>query len=333
MTAIERTAYPRFPQRPLLLPELEACYTPTKEELHFVQRHLRNKFTADSNYLQYQLNMLALLKSFQQLGYFPRIKEIPDTIVQHIQYKLGTAMPLIIIYSQPRMLYRHQKAIRRYLNVKAYQREAQRLAIKTAFEAAYLHNYPADIINNLLESLLAARFELPAFSQIDRIVKYARYRANQQLFKHISHTLPATIKEQFDACLTKATRTAYHRLKQLPKSTSVSHFKALLAHHDTLLGFGNLASYLEGLSQIKRQHFSGEAKALDASDMRDLGLDKRYTLLACLVHQMQMQAKDNLVLMLIKTMAKIHKKAELKLAQMREQQRKKTQTMLGLLND
>lgn len=156
MTAIERTAYPRFPQRAFLMPELEACYTPTEEELQFVRQYVRKRKVVDWEPMQYQLNMLVQLKCFQQMGYFPKLKTIPDSVIQHISHKLNLSLSQTVAYTHTKMLYRHQQAIRQYLKVQPYQKTARRLAIQKALESAHLHNYPADIINNVIESLVKA---------------------------------------------------------------------------------------------------------------------------------------------------------------------------------
>ena len=57
MTSIERTAYPRF-KKTLTQAELDEFYTPTEEEINFV-----NKAAAGQSQ---QLSLAILLKSFQK---------------------------------------------------------------------------------------------------------------------------------------------------------------------------------------------------------------------------------------------------------------------------
>ena len=70
MASIERTAYPRFKRNPLAK-ELDALYTPTDDELSFTRVLARKA--------QPQFGLLLLLKSFQRLGYFPSVEDIPPT--------------------------------------------------------------------------------------------------------------------------------------------------------------------------------------------------------------------------------------------------------------
>ncbi len=74
-----------------------------------------------------------------------------------------------------------------------------------------------------------------------------------------------------------------------------------------------MADYLKDISQIKLKHFSGEAKSLDASDIRDILEAKRYTLIACLINDMQKQVKDHLAIMFLKHMRKTEGKSQAKI--------------------
>ena len=67
--------------------------------------------------------------------------------------------------------------------------------------------------------------------------------------------------------------------------------------------------------------------------MREILESKRYTLITCLVDEMQRQAKDHLVIMFIKHMKRMKEKAKEKLSELREENKEKTRTLLTLLND
>ena len=60
MTAIERTAYPRFKRRPSAQ-ELADVYTPTADELTFLRTRARGASPT--------LTLAVLLKAFARLGY------------------------------------------------------------------------------------------------------------------------------------------------------------------------------------------------------------------------------------------------------------------------
>ena len=72
MASIDRTAYPRLPKQ-LSDEELEAQYGPTDEE-----SALTFKETIGASA---RLTFLVMLKTRQQLGYFPLLGEVPERII------------------------------------------------------------------------------------------------------------------------------------------------------------------------------------------------------------------------------------------------------------
>ena len=75
MTAIQDTAYPRL-RSSLSIHELARIYTPTSDELAFARRTTRGPVA--------RICFLVLLKTFQRLGYFMPLTDVPSPIVQHI---------------------------------------------------------------------------------------------------------------------------------------------------------------------------------------------------------------------------------------------------------
>lgn len=338
MTAIERTAYPTWNAYPPHSQELEAFYTPTEEEHYFLQKTLRQSPSkrnkkAQSTHQQHQLNFLVLLKCFQRLGYFPSLVTVPEIIVTHIAQHLKITHQLSLGYQHKQILYRHQTLIRRYLSVKPYAQGGKEMAMKIANDSAARHNYPADIINDVIETLTKQQIELPAYRELDRLVRSIRHRVNQDIFTRVHQSLPKKIKNKFSSLTNHATRTAFDRIKDLPKNTTVTHIKELLAQHDWLMSFGPLSKYLKDISQIKLKQFSGEAKSFDASNLRELTESKRYTLITCLIDDRQQHTKDDLANMFIKTIRKIETKSETKLTDLREKNKEKTRDLLTLLKN
>ena len=210
MASIERTAYPRFNRTPTLQ-NLHTLYTPTTEEVIFAQRVARS--------FNHQLNLLVLLKSFQRLGYFPKLSEVPTAIVTHIRDCLKLGPTITSDYDEPRTLYRHYQVIRDYLRVSAWDRTARRVAINAVAEAAETMDNPADLVNVALETLVKERFELPAFSTLDRMVRRVRTIINQRYFQTILARLSSDEATQLDKLLsTETSPSPYHRLKQDRKS-------------------------------------------------------------------------------------------------------------------
>ena len=75
MAAIERTAYPTWQSCALHASDIPIFYTPTKNEIQWVENSLRhspgskNQKQLSSHYQQHCLNVLILLKCFQRFHY------------------------------------------------------------------------------------------------------------------------------------------------------------------------------------------------------------------------------------------------------------------------
>ena len=128
-----------------------------------------------------RLSLLVLLKVFQKLHRFPDREEMAASIVDHlrIQLRLGTAVPFEV--NDPVQRARQRTAIREYTGVKGWSKQARHVAAEAGYQAALVMARLADITNAIVAALTNARFELPAFSTVERITKHARALAHRKL--------------------------------------------------------------------------------------------------------------------------------------------------------
>lgn len=300
MASIERTAYPRLKQQ-FTKSELRDFYTPTLDEISFVQEKARRSET--------RLHLLVLLKTFQKLGYFPNLEDVSESLLKFLRIVLNLpadALPLVARNT----LYQHQSTILEYLNVKSYDRAARRLVVKTVFEAAQTMDSPADLINAAIEELIKERYELPAFSTLDRLVRRIRSLVNRRFWNTILRRISSAEIARLDALLLpdpKAYRTPYNSLKGLPKKPTLKHLQELLSHLEWLLGLGDFENVLKDIPPLKIKHFAGEAKALDAAELKDFNEPKRCALLICLIQRAHIKTRDALAQMFIRRIAKMHR--------------------------
>lgn len=192
MAPIERTAYPRF-KSPLTSQELVDLYTPTLEELTFAQR--QTPIGAR------QFLVLVMLKAFQRLGYFPKLAEVPPAILTPIRGCLHLRRTEAEQELAPRTVNRYRSAIRRYLHITVSAKSARHLAVRTVYDAAQTMDNPADLINVALETLIKERYELPAFSTLDRLVRRVRTLVNHRFFVSVFHRLSVADQQRLDALL------------------------------------------------------------------------------------------------------------------------------------
>ena len=209
-------------------------------------------------------------------------------------------------------------------------------AEKVAIEASKTRNYPADIINIVIEQFKQNLFELPTFKQLDRLVRKARSSVNKKLFNDVYASLTDKQIAEFNCLLETSDgykRSDYNALKSLPKNPTISHFRELLKHHDWLVSFGDINNHLKHIIPIKLKQFAEQAKSLDASNLRDFSNPKRYTLILCLISQAQAHAKDALATTFCRTLMGMHKKAKDKLENRREFYRARTQELLVIFSN
>jgi hypothetical protein len=84
MTAVHETAYPRL-RAALTDTELQDLYTPTPDDLAFMERTTKSTVAAFGG--------LLLLKTFQRLGYFLSFAEVPPRLLWHLATATGVLLP------------------------------------------------------------------------------------------------------------------------------------------------------------------------------------------------------------------------------------------------
>jgi len=85
------------------------------------------------------------------------------------------------------------------------------------------------------------------------------------------------------------------------------------------------------LTPTKIRHFAAEAQVLDAAELKDITPPKRYTLLLCLIHRAQIQARDDLAEMFLKRIARFHVQAQQELELFRARHRALTEELIDTL--
>jgi Domain of unknown function (DUF4158) len=271
MPTLHETAYPRI-NSTLTDNDLQTVYTPTPEDVAFAERVTRLPAM--------KVGLLALLKTFQRLGYFLPFAQMPRRILTHISAGLGLVSLLTDTdtYNTPSTLYRHQSVIRDYLSVAVYGPAACRAALTAGMDAAQTKEDLADIINVRIEALVHHRCELPAFSTLERIAFTARRFVNQRYQHTIAERLGIAMRTRLDTLLLRpsdAQQSLWDRAKREPKSPTVQHMQEFLAHLQWLRTWDIPSAIFAELPAGKRHQWAAEAQALPAYERRRLRWRKR----------------------------------------------------------
>jgi hypothetical protein len=197
MPAVHETVYPRLNSN-VSRRELIDLYTPTEAELELATRASKGEAA--------RLSFLVLLKTFQRLGYFIGLQDVPRGIVEHIAHDRG----MLIVpetaadYDESGTGRRHVKFIRQYLRVKSFDETGQAVLSTAVRLAAERMEDLADIINVAIEELIRESFELPGFSTPHKEAKRGRAEVNRTLYHRVSGALGAEGQSAIDALLAEA---------------------------------------------------------------------------------------------------------------------------------
>lgn len=330
MTALNETAYRRLNPDPSPK-ELKDSFTPTEDELAFVASIASRPLPRAA--------ALMHLKLFQRLGAFSSVANTPQIIRDHITQTGGMAIrPTAKELKQFEASgsYRHMLyALRQYLNVRPLAGTDHAWLEVVAAQAAETKHAVADIINVMLEELVHHRYELPAFSTLDRMAFRAREASNNRYFSSISELLSAQDKAMLDALLKKTPgepTSAWQILKREPKKPTNKEARSYLQH------VRHMQRMVEQLPKPnipapKLRQFRFLARALDAAEMAELKPLKRYALAVILIRSRHAQALDDAAELLIRLMQNLENTAREKLLQFQQDRSQKTDMLVGQLKD
>ncbi len=328
MASINRTAYPRF-SHPFSDRELDALYGPTEEETMLT---LGKSLGASA-----RLTFLVMLKTRQQLGYFPLLDEVPEQIVGFLGGAIDVPADTVLLNARvkTKTLFRYRDLIRSYLGSRSFSDGGPQLIEPIIRSAALTMSDPADLINLAIETLIKANVELPAFSALDRVVGHLRQEVHAALYQSITGNLSCEQSTMLDAMLDVPTGenvSPFARFKESPGPATLHHIRQWtdrLAELDAII---DPKPFLEGVAHTKIRQFAAEASRMQISDLRDLTQPgKRHTLLLCVLFQIQAGTRDDLVEMFLRRMRKNRHAAKDKLRALQEQHQSMEESLIGVL--
>ena len=242
MALYEKTIYPRLVGS-IAVDELKLHFTPTAEETDFGDQGARSPGS--------RLTLLTLLKLFQKLHRFPSPDEVPPAVINHlrIHLRLGEAVEFENADAVQRA--RQYRAIREYTGVMRWSKEACGVAVTAGYEAALVLARPADITNAIIAALIRARYELPAFSTLERILGRVRALAHRHTCGSVFQRLTAKGRKALDRLLVIAVdqrRTAFQAIKRLPQRPSRKHLQESIKHLQWLESLSSEGMELMGVA-------------------------------------------------------------------------------------
>jgi TnpA family transposase len=328
MTSIERTAYPRFRRTPSIK-ELRDLYTPTLADKDFVNKTARGPAQ--------KFGLMILLKVYQRLGYFPKPETIPGAIIGHIRMAMKFDDTLVPDIASNHTLYRYHKAIREKLEIQGEGKHIRHVAAQAMHKAAQVMENPADLISAATQMLVKEHCELPAFSTIERMARRIRALVNRGIYQTIQTRLDSNEQQALFALLEQENEasllTPFNRIKETPKSATLTHLDEWLSRLTWLESLGNMQRLVEGVPYTKVKHLAEEARSLHATNLKDFPIPKRLALLVCLIHQATVSTRDEIVIMFLKRMSVLTNKAKEELERLKAEERTTAEHLIEVFSD
>jgi len=123
-------------------------------------------------------------------------------------------------------LYRYRQLIRTSLAIKPHGDGGQDVVATAVQHAVSTMSDPADLINLAVEPRMQQRFELPAFSMLERLVMLLCHGVHQDRYTRMTASLEPAERARLDALLHVRDRRAdFNRIKETPRQATLKHFR------------------------------------------------------------------------------------------------------------
>lgn len=330
MTTLHETAYPRL-KPDSTRKDMESFYTPKDEELAFVDAIAVRPLS--------RLAILIHLKLFQRLGYFTLIADVPEPIIRHIALAVGyrpvKLLEDLATYDTSGAKRGHLARLRDFFGVRALDADGRTWLAAVAETAAETKHTIPDILNVMLEELVHHRYELPAFSTIERLAINARERVHERYYGQIADALTPAMRGLIDELLSTAagaSHSGWQALKRDPKRPTHVEVRNYLQHIRRLQ---HLAEQLPPIAVPipKLKQFRAMARALDASELTELVPAKRYALAAIFIRSQYAKTLDDAADLFIRLMQKLENSAQQKLIAYQLEHSKRADFLISQLRD
>jgi len=313
LPSIIDSVYPHF-KSSVSEKELAEVYTPTQEELSFVEDFMRKH--------KKSLCFFILLKTFQRLGYFVSVCSVPKSIIQYISNCLGQFLDMAALadYDQSRIKWDHRQKILEFLQIKPLNDETRKILKDALYESAKTKEDIVDIINAGIEEMIHNRCELPKFDMIQREAKQARARNNAEIYRKAYDLMGqkgVTIIDLLFKTEGYAGKSAWNTLREDTGKPTLKTARKLLERLTWFqqFQFHGFDIALDDIPYLKFRHLAMEAKSLDAARIRSMAEKKRCTMVASLIRFSTQCTVDDLCEVMIKKMGNIHHQAKERLEQ------------------
>jgi Domain of unknown function (DUF4158) len=220
-----------------------------------------------------------MLKTFQCLGYFVKVADVPHSVIRCIAKAGGFAeLPDLSGYDNKTVRAEHKDLIRSWVGVSAFDTDAKRAMLKACVDISRVREDLADIVNFAIEELIRQKYELPAFSALLRAAMKARATVNRGLYTCIAKALDPAAKQRIDQLferLPEGRRTGWDVIKSEPRQPTVKEIRRFVEHMNWLRAQAGESDPLAGIPAVKLDRFTAEGRALNGELSASVRKDAR----------------------------------------------------------
>src|SRR3546814_271867 len=196
------------------------------------------------------------------------------------------------------------------------------------------HSVP-DIVNVMLEELVHHRYELPAFSTLERLAIAAREQVHDTHYRQITDALTPAMRALIDELLLTppgSHHSGWHALKREPKRPTNKEVRHYLQHIQRLRTLAEQLPPID-VSVPKLKQFRAMARALDASELAELIPVKRYALAAIFIRSQYRKTLDDAADLFIRLIQNLENTAQQKLIAYQLEHSKRADALIGQLRE
>ncbi len=229
----------------------------------------------------------------------------------------------------------HLAQLRAFLNVCPLDAAGRDWLGTVAETAARTKHIVPDIVNVMLEELVHHRFELPAFSTLERIAIAARERVHDAHYRQIADALSPTMRTLIDNLLLTppgSHHSDWHTLKREPKRPTNKEVRHYLRHIQRLRILAEQLPPID-VSVPKLKQFRAMARALDAAELAELVPIKRYALAAIFIRSQYRKTLDDAADLFIRLIQNLENTAQQKLIAYQLEHSKRADALIGQLRE
>lgn len=291
---------------------------------HWLKDELVEHFTLNSTDIQaidtiYRdtnlLGSAVLLKVYSFLGYPPRRKEdIPAAVVEWIAHQISIEPDLFKGYSwKDRLWNHHLSLIRKHTGFKQLGPDERASLSEWLSERGNEFSSPKEMLGAAIVRCRECRVELPAESELRRLVHSARRTFFYMLCQTVSSRISVDIQHHLEALtvVPDSEASEYEWLKSPPGQLGLATILEEIKKLTRIRSFGiDRAVHFSGYSPRILKNLRDRARGEKASLMRRHPPAIRYTLLAALLVAREMEVTDNIVNIFLQLIRRIGKKAD-----------------------